>query len=325
MRAVRMKAFGEPSEVLAIEELPTPQPGPGQVLVRMRVRPINPSDLFVIRGTYGSLPQLPATPGMEGAGVIEALGEGVAHLAIGQQVLPMAGGAWQEYVVADAARVMPLPPGLSDTQAATLVANPVTAWLLLHDELRVSPGAWVLQNAANSAVGRHVIQLARHAGIRTINVIRRRDVIDDLRAEGADEIIIETEDDVVERVRAITDGRGARYAIDSVGGDSGSRLAQALGAGGTLIVFGAISGQPLTIDGGTLLFRGQTLRGFWLAYWLRAAKPERLAELFGTLIPLVQQGVIRTPIAAEYDLADVRQAVAAAEGSERNGKIVLVG
>ncbi|HEX5691498.1 MAG TPA: zinc-dependent alcohol dehydrogenase family protein [Roseiflexaceae bacterium] len=325
MRAVRFAAFGEPSEVLKVEELSKPELGPGQVLVRMRARPINPSDLFAIRGQYGRLPKLPATPGMEGAGVIEALGPDVTHFRVGQLVAPMNGGTWQEYVLADARSLIAIPPQLDERQAAMLMANPTSAWIMLHEVLQVEPGAWVLQNAANSAVGRFVIQLARHAGIRTINVVRRRDVIDELLADGADAVICEADEDVVARVREIAGEKGVRYAIDSVAGSSGSRLVQALGPGGTLVVFGAISGKPLTLEAGNLLFRGITIRGWWLAHWFRTASPEQRDTLFAKLAPLIADGTLHAPIAAEYDLADIQEAVAAASGSERNGKILLVG
>src|SRR5207249_9394608 len=139
-------AFGDPADVLTIEELPTPEPGPGQALVRMQVRPINPSDLFTIRGRYGVLPQLPATPGLEGAGVVAALGAGVNQLQIGQMVVPLGSGTWQEYLVADADAHLAVPRGLDERAAAMLLANPTSAWLLLHEVLRVAPGAWVLQN-----------------------------------------------------------------------------------------------------------------------------------------------------------------------------------
>jgi NADPH:quinone reductase-like Zn-dependent oxidoreductase len=326
MRAVRFAAFGDPADVLAIEDLPAPAPGPGQALVRMRVRPINPSDLFAIRGQYGILPRLPATAGMEGAGVVEALGDGVTQLQVGQLVVPLSGGGtWQEYLVADAGALLPVPPGLDEREAAMLLVNPTTAWLLLHEVLRVEPGAWVLQNAANSAVGRFVIQLSRHAGFRTINVVRRRDVIDELLADGAEAVICEADEDVVARVKALTDGKGVRYALDSVAGPSGSLLVQALATGGTQVVFGAISQQPLTIDAGVLLHRGTTVLGWWLARWLRAASREQTASLFGAIIPLIADGTLRAPVAAEYDLGDVRRAVVAAAGSERNGKVLLVG
>jgi NADPH:quinone reductase-like Zn-dependent oxidoreductase len=326
MRAVRFASFGDPADVLTVEDLPVLPPGPGQVLVRMQVRPINPSDLFTIRGTYGTLPRLPATPGYEGAGVIAVLGEGVSGLGVGQLVVPFsAAGTWQEYVVVPADALMPAPPGMDERQAAMLLANPTSAWLLLHEELRVQPGGWLLQNAANSAVGRFVIQLCRRAGVRTINVVRRRELIEELRAEGADEVLCETDGAIVERVRMITGGKGAPYALDSVGGESGAALVQSLAPGGMVIVFGAISGQPLAIDSGAMLFRGTTVRGWWLSRWFRTATPERRAALFSAVVPLILDGTLRAPVAAEFDLGEVRGAVIMAAGSERNGKVVLVG
>ena len=142
----------------------------------------------------GVLPRLPAVPGFEGAGVIVGVGEGVTDRVIGQLVIPMgASGLWQEYVVVPAARAIPVPEPIGDRQAATAFVNPATAWLMLTETLRVEPGEWVLQNAASSVVGRHVIQLGRRLNFRTINVVRRREVIDELRALGADEVICEQE------------------------------------------------------------------------------------------------------------------------------------
>jgi NADPH:quinone reductase-like Zn-dependent oxidoreductase len=324
MRAVRFARFGEPTEVVSIEELPQPQPAPGEVLVRLRARPINPSDLFALRGSYGALPPLPATPGMEGAGTIAALGEGVATLQVGQPVVVLGGnGTWQEYAIVRADEVIPLPPGLSDQQAATIVVNPVTALVLLR-ELGLSAGGLVLQNAANSAVGRHVIQLSRYLGLRTINLVRRLELRDELLAEGADHVLLD-DNSAIEQIKALSGGKGVRGALDSVGGPSGSRLARSLAAGGTLLVFGAISGQPLALDPGAMVFRGTTVRGWWLARWLRSASAEQRAEAIGTVVELVRNGTLRTPIAAEYDLAEIDAALRAAQGSERNGKILLVG
>lgn len=326
MRAVRMDRFGEPADVLTVADVPVPQPGPGQILVRMRVRPINPSDLFQIRGRYGVQPKLPATPGMEGAGVVEALGDGVENVQLGQQVIPLAArGTWQEYIVEQASNVLALPAGLSDTQAAMLLVNPTSAWLLLHKEFGAQAGEWVLQNAANSAVGGYIRQLSRRYGYRAINVVRRRDVIDELRDDGAEHIICESDEDVVARVRELTGGKGVKHAIDTVGGSSGSQLAQCLAPGGVMIVFSNMSGQPLTLDPGAMLFRGTTVRGWWLSHWFRAATREQQAQLFATLIALVKDGTIHARVAAEYDLADVKQAIAAAESSDRHGKIVLIG
>ncbi|MEX2582858.1 MAG: zinc-dependent alcohol dehydrogenase family protein [Gemmatimonadota bacterium] len=325
MRAIQIDRFGEPEEVLVVREVPMPEPGPGQILIRMRARPVNPSILFMIRGMYGQLPALPAVPGNEGVGVVERLGAGVTSLAEGQQVVPFGGETWQEYVVAEADSVIPLPPDLSEAQASMLIVNPTSAWLMLEDELKVQPGEWILQNAANSAVGRFVIQIARMKGYRTINVVRRRDVIGELKEAGADEVICEADEDVVARVQEITGGKGVPYALESVGGGSGSRLAAALGPGGTMLVFGRVGGQPLTIDGGPLLFRGAAVKGWWLTRWFGQATPEQRAELFGTLIPLFVEGKLHAPVGGEYDLADVVAAVRESESGRKSGKILLVG
>ncbi|MDW8148838.1 MAG: zinc-dependent alcohol dehydrogenase family protein [Roseiflexaceae bacterium] len=326
MRAIRFTSFGEPADVLTVENVPAPEPGPGQVLVRVQARPINPSDLFVIRGLYGALPRLPAVPGFEGAGVIVGIGEGVTDRTVGQLVIPSGvSGLWQEYVVVPAAKAIPVPEPIGDRQAATALINPATAWLMLTETLQVKSGEWVLQNAANSMVGRHIIRLARRLGFRTINVVRRREVIDDLRALGADEIICEQDENVVARVHALTGGKGVRYALDSVGGVSGARLAASLSIGGTMLVYGAIAGEPLTIHPGMLLFRSASIRGWWLSHWFQNATQEQVQTLFNTLFGLIADGTLNTPIAAEYDLADVREAVIAAERRTRPGKILLVG
>ncbi|NTV65666.1 MAG: zinc-dependent alcohol dehydrogenase family protein [Oscillochloris sp.] len=325
MRAVRFASFGDPSVVLRVEDQPITAPGPGQVLLRMRVRPINPSDLFTIRGHYGSLPRLPATPGMEGSGIVEALGPGVKDIALGQLVTPIGvGGTWQDYLVADAAALIPVPASFSERDAAMLLVNPCSAWLLLHEVLRVEPGAWLLQNAANSAVGRFIIRLAHRTGIRTVNLVRRPELADELRAEGADAVIYESDEDVLDQIARIVGARGVRYALDSLAGASGARIARSLGPGGMMVVFGAISQQPLVIEPSALIFRSITVRGWWLSHWFRYASPAQIAALFETVTPLVADGTLCAPIAAEYSLEDVRQAVATAEGSERNGKVLLI-
>ncbi|EFO80177.1 alcohol dehydrogenase [Oscillochloris trichoides DG-6] len=325
MRAVRFASFGDPAKVLRVEDCPLTAPGPGQVLLRMLVRPINPSDLFTIRGQYGRLPRLPATPGMEGAGRIESLGPGVHGFEVGQLVVPLGvGGTWQEYLVANAAALIPVPAGFSERDAAMLIVNPTSAWLLLHEVLCIDPGAWLVQNAANSAVGRFIIRLARRSGVHTINIVRRRELSEELLAEGADVVLCERDPDLLDQIAQIVGARGVRYALDSVAGVSGSRLIQALGQGGQMVVFGAISRQPLSIDPSALIFRNIKLHGWWLAEWFQNANPSQVMDLLATLQPLVADGTLRAPIAAEYGLEEVHQAIAAAEQSERNGKILLV-
>jgi NADPH:quinone reductase len=325
MQSLRFDRCGEPAEVLRLAEEPQPVPQAGQVLVRLRARPINPSDLYYVRGTYGIKPPLPATPGFEGAGVIEAVGEGANHLRAGQKVIPLGvAGTWAEYLVAPAEQVIPYPDSLSDSVAAQFVVNPLTAWVMVFDELKVQPGEWLLQTAAGSTLGRLVLQLAKLRGFKTVNVVRRRDQVGELKALGADEVICSEDEDIAARVREIT-GKGVRAAIDAVGGRTGGAAAGALAPGGTLLVYGLLSGEPLPIDGGQMIFLTSTVRGFWLSKWMRDAPPAHRQSVAGELLKLMATGELTPPIEAEYPLKDFAAAVKHAETPGRSGKVLLVG
>ena len=325
-RAVRFPAFGEPADVLAIEDVPTPSPGPGEVLLRMRARPVNPSDLSMVRGRYGQLPDLPATPGLEGVGEVEALGEGVTTVAVGARVVPLGvSGTWAERLCAPAAAVVPVPEGVGDEAAAQLVVNPLSAWVLLMEELDVQPGDWLAQSAAGSTLGRVVLQIARDRGVKTINLVRRAEQADELRALGADEVVVGDGEAAVARIREITGGEGVAKAIDAVGGAVGATLAAALAPRGTLIAYGRLSQQSVPLDTGLQIFRGTTVRGFWLTRWFQESPPEHVAQTIATVLGRIAEGVIDPPVEARYDLADVREAVAHAERPGRSGKVLLVG
>lgn len=325
MKSVRFSQFGNPSEVLRVEEIEAPRPGPGQVLVRMRARPINPSDLLTVEGLYGSLPQLPATPGLEGMGEVAEVGEGVTHLVAGQRVIPLGvAGTWQEYLVAGAAQVLPVPDALSDQTAAQFVVNPLTAWIMTVEELGLRPGEWLLQTAAGSTLGRVVLQLARLRGFRTINVVRRRAQVEELKALGADEVIATDDEDLVERVKEITGREGLSKAIDAVGGPVGGAVVRALGRGGVMLVYGLLSMEPIPVDSGRMIFMTSTIRGFWLGDWFRTAPPERQMAVTTELLRLMAAGEVVPPVEAEYPLAEVLAAVEHSVRPGRGGKVLLV-
>lgn len=326
MRAIRFEQFGPPAEVLRLAELPTPEPGPGQTRLRLTHRPINPSDLLTVSGDYGRLPNLPATPGFEAVGRVEAVGEGVRGLAVGARVVPLsAGGTWCESVIADASMLVPVPDDVSDDAAAQFIVNPVTAWVMLEEELKLQPGDWVVQTAAGSTLGRLVIQLGRLRGYRTINFVRRPEQVDELLALGADAAIATSDGDVTERVRQLTGGRGATAALDAVGGETGALALRALRSGGTMLVYGMLGNEPLPLHNGEMLFRGLTARGFWLSQWFRQTPPAQVAGTLGTLMGLIAGGKLVPPVEAEYDLADFRAAIAHAERPGRRGKVLLTG
>ncbi len=326
MRSLRFAAFGDPEQVLHLDEIPKPTPGPGQALIRMRVRPINPSDVLTIAGLYGAHRELPSTPGYEGMGVVESVGDGVTGWAPGRRVIPWTdSGTWQEWVVAEAQRLLPVPDSVPDSSAAQFVVNPLTAWVMIVEDLQVPPGGWLLQTAAGSTLGRVALQIAKERGIKTINVVRRRAQVEEIRALGGDEVICTEDEELVSLVDEITQGEGVRWAIDAVSGQTGSDVSRTLAIGGVMLVYGVLSFAPITLDPSQLLFKASTVRGFWLSRWFQQTPREHQRSTMATVMNLMASGKIVPPVDSEYDLADFKEAVHRAQSPGLRGKILLTG
>src|SRR5213080_1162507 len=185
---------GNPADVLRIESQPWPRPGADEVVVEMQAAPINPADLNAIEGKYPGKREVPAVPGFEGSGIVSELGKNVSKLTIGSLViLPHDIGTWREACAVKAKQLVVVPSGVDPVQAAMLKINPLTAWRLLHGYVALKAGDWVIQNAANSAAGRAVIQIAHALGYKTVNVVRREELIEELRTEGGDVVLIDGE------------------------------------------------------------------------------------------------------------------------------------
>jgi NADPH:quinone reductase-like Zn-dependent oxidoreductase len=326
MQSVRFYEFGNPADVLRVEDVLQPEPGPSQVLVRLRARSINPSDVLTVRGLYGALPKLPATPGLEGMGEVAVVGVEVKNLRAGQRVIPLGvPGTWQEYIVAESTQLIPVPDGVSDQTAAQFVVNPLTAWIMTVEELSLNSGEWLLQTAAGSTLGRIILQIARLRGFKTINVVRRREQVEELKRLGADEVICTADEEIGVRVREITGRSGLTKAIDAVGGETGAAAFQSLGRGGVMLVYGALSMKPMSVDVGRTIFNTTTLKGFWLGEWLRAAAPEQQQSVTLEMLRSMATNEIVPPVEAEYPLKDVLAAIEHAQRQGRSGKVLLVG
>jgi NADPH2:quinone reductase len=326
MKAIVFDRFGDPAEVLQVRDQPTPQPGPGEVRVRMIAAPVNPSDLLVARGQYGRLPKLPAVPGFEGVGVVEAAGPGLlGWLRKGKRVavLHAHGGTWQGQVVLPAKQVVPLAAGVPDQQAAMFFVNPATALVMVRHVLRVPRGAWLLQTAAGSALGRMVIRLGKLDGFRTINVVRRREQGEELLRLGADAVICTTDEAIDERAKTLTGGVGVPFALDAVGGATGSAVVNALGPKGRLMVYGTLAGEVLTIPPRALMVADRKVEGFWLSNWVREQRVLTMLRLFRQLNQLLADGQFATEVGATFPLDEIKQAVTAAETPGRTGKVLL--
>ena len=209
-----------------------------------------------------------------------------------------------------------------------LKINPLTAWRLLHDYVDLTRGEWLIQNAANSAAGRAVIQIAHELGLKTVNVVRRAELIDELRAEGGDVVLVDSESPsrtgaLRDEVKAATGGAPIRLGLNSVGGDSALRLANSLAFGGTLVSFGAMSMQPLKIPTGLFIFKDLRFRGIWINHWYdNATTADRMAA-FNPLFEMAKRGLLKTKVEKSYPIDDVKAAVAHAMQNKRSGKIII--
>lgn len=322
MPAARLHGFGSAPELLRLEECDPGPPGPREAQLAMLFAPVNPADLNVIEGTYGQLPDLPATLGNEGVGRVAAVGVDVTTVRPGDLVAPLDPGSWTRLRNVDAARVISLPAEIDLPQAAMITVNPPSAFAMLRDFAALRPGDWVAQNAANSGVGRSVIQIARSLGLKTLNVVRRPELLEELSALGADRVVLE-ETDLRARGRELMEGNLARLALNAVGGSSALNLANALADGGPFVTYGAMGRQPLKIPNGLVIFRGLRFEGFWLRRWFAEKPPDEQRAVFARLAALIAAGALRVPVHRVYPLRDIHAALAEAARSGRPGKVLL--
>jgi len=324
MLVANASAFGRPEYVIELVQQPDPgPPGPGEAIVDAELSPINPADLLNLMGTYGAAPpRLPMTPGLEGVGRVGAVGAGVSHVKVGDRVLLPGPGTWRERFKVPALGLFALPPEVDPRQLAMLRGNPPSAYLMLHDFVAPRPGQWVIQNAANSGVGQCLIVMAREAGVKTVNVVRRAELVAPLRAFGADEVLVDGPD-LDRRVRAAIGQGVLPLAIDAVGGSATQRLARCVDDGGTVVNYGLLSGEACAVDSRDTVFRDVSLRGFWLKRWFMQTPPDRIAPLFRALAAKLADGTLAVEVEAVYPIRRIKEALAHASREGRAGKILL--
>jgi mitochondrial enoyl-[acyl-carrier protein] reductase / trans-2-enoyl-CoA reductase len=323
INAAVYETHGNPTDVLHVESRPWPAPASGEVVVKMRAAPINPADLNQIEGKYPVRAQLPATPGFEGAGIVAEVDRDVTNINAGALViLPHNVGTWRDAVAVKAGELVVVPAGIEPVHAAMLKINPMTAWRLLHDYVDLARGDWLIQNAANSAAGRAVIQIARELGYKTVNVVRRSELIGELRAEGGDVVLVDSEN-LRHEVEDAIGGPPIRLGLNAVGGESALRLANCLAPGSTLVTYGAMSLQPLKIPNGLLIFKDLRFRGIWINKWYDNATPAQRREAFQHLFEMAKRGLLQTKVEKAYPLSEVKTAVAHAARGQRSGKIIF--
>jgi len=350
MRSVQVDRLSEGLDRVQLVDAPVPEPGPGQLRVRMRLSPVNPSDLNFIRGDYlralerliwnrdqrdlcydpgrtQPSPRPPYSLGGEGMGIVDACGPGVPEAAFaGRRVAVVAGppmGAWQDYTIVAAQRALPVPDSVSDPLAAMFVVNPLTAYAMVHEVLKVRPGTWLVQDAAGSALAKMVVRMSKIAGFHTISLVRGGSHHEALAALGADVIVDTDRQSITEEVAKATGGRGAEYALDCVGGELAAEMLRCLTVGGHMVVFGTLANSPIVLPSRDMMMPVTQLSGFFAPNWLAMQGPDRLPGIFAKLFQLALQGVFESPVDAVYPLEQVREAIEASQVKGRAGKILL--
>ena len=322
MRAIRVTAFGGP-EVLTIAEVPDPQPGPGQVRVKVHAAGVNPVETYIRTGTYAMKPTLPYTPGSDGAGVVDALGEGVTGLAVGDRVFlagPMAAstGTYADLVINDAANVHTLPDGISFAQGAALGVPASTAWRALFHKARVTASDTVLIHGGSGAVGNAAIQLARGAGATVIATAGSAKGLALVRELGAHHAIDHTQPDYAAAITAASGGRGPDVIIEMLANVNLAMDATMLAPRGRIVVIGsrgALEFMPRLLMARDATVYGMTLPNMTADEWREVNAGVQAALAAGTL---------RSIVSRELPLAEAPQAHTLVMTSGAAGKIVLV-
>jgi NADPH:quinone reductase-like Zn-dependent oxidoreductase len=329
MRSVQIRAYDGRPESLSVEQVPVPQLGPGQVLVKVAASPINPSDLMFIRGLYGLRKPLPATPGFEGSGVVVATGSGMlAGFLKGKRVACHAtdpstkGGMWSEYVVLPAAACVPLKKNVELEQGSMMLVNPFTAWALV-DFARRGKHRALVQTAAASALGRMIIRLALDFGITTINIVRRPEQVALLQGLGSSHVLNSHDTGFDDSLREQCHQHGATIAFDAVAGEMTARVLRAQPKGSRIIVYGALSLEAAHADPGSLIFESKQVEGFWLSAWLAKRSLLGRARIAGQVQKLLATE-LKSEVRGRYPLAETGRALREYAADMTAGKALIV-
>ena len=317
--AVELIAPGLPArQALALVQRPSPEPGPGEVRLRLLARPINPADLLLLDGRHLARPALPAAIGIEGAAVVDAQGPG-ATLSVGTLVAVPAGGTWREQLVCAETQLLPLPPDVPVEQAAMLAVNPFTALGLLRG---LAPGSVVGLNAASSSLGRLLLVLGRRLGLRLVALVRSLHMQQELLDLGAEAVLKDGEDLAAQwRLLGLPP---LQRALDAVAGDASARLFAQVAEGGELVVYGLLASERVQLPAAELVFRDVRVRGFSRLRVLQALPAAERLAMTEELVALLRDGVMTSTVAARYPLAAVVEAIEAHQRPGRRGKILLL-
>ncbi len=325
MRAMRQNEFGLAADVVELVESPDPKPAEGEVLIRIEAAAMHLADVKFVSGAYGfRFFGVPRWMGEEGVARIESIGGGVENWQVGDRVfVPRGIGAFRDCACVAATDLMRAPEGDADQLALTMV-NGLTAFLLLEDYTRAQPGEWIIQNGANSSCGRYLVALARMKGVKTVSIVRRPELIEELRPLGADVILVDSgdPDDMAQQVSEATGGAPVVAGIDCVAGPATVTVARCVAQSGRVINYGFMTGEPCQMAFHDLFLREVTLEGMNMKH---GYSPEELSGIYQRLADLIASGDLRAAIAGTYSLDRFLDAYAHQQqtGVDRQGKIII--
>jgi NADPH:quinone reductase-like Zn-dependent oxidoreductase len=325
MRQLQFLAHGEPLDVTELNVVAEPALGTEDVLISMEAAPINPSDFLFVRGTYGLRPALPSSLGAEGIGRVTQTGSNVDVSLQGERVLILPTyeqGTWADQVVAPVRNIVPISAKADPLQLSMIGINPATAYLLLNRYVSLMPGDWIGQTAANAAMGQYIIALAKLAGVKTLNVVRRQEAVEKVRQWGGDRVVL-SGDNLHKDIDKALDGKKLSLVLDTVGGSPVGELAKSLKAGGTIVEYANLSGQFPVLPLAHFIYSNLSLHGFWLINWIRNAARTEIREIYQMLGDLVADGSLSATIERVYPLEEFKEAFEHSLKWNRNGKVLF--
>src|SRR5216684_8042535 len=318
MRAIHLIAYGNPAENLKMVEVSEPNaPSASEALVRTEYAPIDYSDLLLANGEYFLKPKLPSVIGGEGAGIVEAVGPGVTSVTVGDRVtIPFGTFTWSEKVLAPAQGLFVVPPSVDAKTASMLSINPTTAVLLLDEFVKLKPKDWIVLNAANSQVARCLIAIAKSRDLNIVGVVRRYDLIPEIKNLGVDFVGVESPE-LSNQIQITTGGMPIPLGLDAVGGPATATMASVLSPGAHLVIYAWLSSLPIHVLQGDLIGKRLKIHGFWMYYEdylpkIRAGLTEATKAVASVKLTL--------PITTTYKPSQIKEAI---EHSQRGGKVLL--
>src|SRR6201984_3759003 len=310
MRQLQFIAQGEPSDVIQLNTIPEPALGQEDVLISMEAAPLDPSDFLFVRGMYGVRPSFPSSVGAEGVGRVAKIGSKVDAALQGRRVLILPTyeqGTWADQVVAPVRNLVPMSDKADPLQLSMIGINPVTAYLLLNRYVSLMPGDWIGQTAANAAMGQYIIALAKLAGVKTVNIVRREEAAEQVRQWGGDRVVLQG-GNLHKDIEEALNGKKLSLVVDTGGGHPVGEVAKSLKPGGSIVVYGIQGGQFPAMPPKEFIYRGLSLHGFWLINWIRKAPRTEIGEIFQELGDLVADGSLSAAVEHVYPLDQFKEA-----------------